>query len=260
MITQKMRVSYIDTKKETKNKLIFVKKIKEISKDGVNGSFLIGLKEAKQLVDSISYTYSKENTIDFFDVNVPLEIDKIDIFYQFQEFGVKVQFNEREKKLKRILYSDIRTLMEDMLMEKWESFVSEKELATLPYKECKEIAVQNIIKDYDEYIEHEFFYQVTDDIARINKLESKDIGFKFMKFNEEFGEFNAEYIKFKGFTYKGYDKEELKGEMADALQILLSIYNHIGNETGIKISDILETILEKNKKWELKINEYGKNK
>ena len=100
------------------------------------------------------------------------------------------------------------------------------------------------------------FNKTIADIHRINQIETKDIGFKMMKFNEEFGEMNAEYLKFKGLTYKEYDKLELTKEMADALQVMLSIYDHIQGETGITIDEILSEILIKNKKWESKIKQY----
>ena len=255
MKTQKIRVSYLnENENKNDNRLHFVKAIKEIAIDGVNGDELIGLKQAKDLCDLIYFGES-----DYFEINVTNDIDKQEVISEFKEMGIKIEFNDRDKKLKRLLYSNQENLIEDMLMENWEKYVEPELFETLTYNQCKEIGVKNIIKKYKEYIGVEMFYKVTDDINRINQLESKDIGFKFMKFNEEFGEFNAEYIKFKGFTYKEYDKEELISEMADALQVLLSIYNHIGNETNITFSDILEKIIEKNEKWERKIKEYKRN-
>jgi len=252
MKSETMRVSFIDKQKETHSKLLFVKKIKDVSH--------LGLKECKDLCDSISYSYSHEYTKDYFDVKISSDLDKNILKSEFKDIDVKVEFNTRDKKLKRLLYSNQETLISDMMMENWKKYVSDEELDSLSYNECKEIGVKKIIKKYKEYISKDMFYFVTDDINRINQLESKDIGFKFMKFNEEFGEMNAEYIKFKGFTYKEYDKDELKAEMADALQVLLSIYDTIGSETGITFSDILVEIIKKNKKWENKILEYKRNK
>ncbi|MCK9576710.1 MAG: MazG-like family protein [Candidatus Pacearchaeota archaeon] len=101
---------------------------------------------------------------------------------------------------------------------------------------------------------------ILDDIERLNKLETKPIEAKFMKFDEEFGEMTAEALKYLGHTYKPYDKEHLKEELADALQCLLSIYIELGEKTGIDIvNDILPEILHKNKKWEAKIKEYQNN-
>ena len=252
--TTKMRVSYFNGR-ETDSKLMFVKTIKEYSRD-TDGVATLGLKECKDFVDSIG----RDGTSEYFDINVLNTIDKTSAIRTFANVHVNIKFIDRERKLKRILYADQETLIEDMLMEKWENYVDDKDLETLTYKQCKEIAVKKIIKEYSEYINYDFFTDLTKDIHRINQHESKDIGFKFMKFNEEFGEFNAEYIKFKGFTYKEYNRDELLGEMADSLQVLLSIYDHIAGETNITIKDVLEKISEKNIKWETKIKEYKKNK
>mgnify|MGYP005856233483 CR=1 FL=1 len=77
-----------------------------------------------------------------------------------------------------------------------------------------------------------------------------------MKFNKEFGEFISNYIKFKGYTYKPYDKDHLKEKAADTLQLLLSIFASIEKESGITIHDILNEVFVKNKKWIDEILEY----
>ena len=119
-----------------------------------------------------------------------------------------------------------------------------------------------IYAKYEEYIKEieskDNFSKVFKEIKEINKKEVKSLPIKFIKFNEEFGEMCAEYLKLEGATYKPYDKEELKAEMADALQVLLSIYSQIEDEAGITIDDVLETIKIKNVKWVTKIDEYTK--
>ena len=258
MKTITMKVSYINDI-ETKKKLQFVKLIKEYSRDA-DGNSMLGLKECKNHVDSISLSYSKNNTKDYFEINVFSKINQSLAITTFENLGVKVMFVDRQNKMKRLLYSDQKVLIEAMLMENWEDFVTESDKKNVSYIQAKENAVEKIIKKYEKYINYDFFTNLNIDINRINKIESKDIGFKFMKFNEEFGEFNAEYIKFKGLTYKEYNRNELLGEMADSLQVLLSIYDHIGGETNITIKDVLEKISEKNIKWETKIKDYKKNK
>jgi hypothetical protein len=46
--------------------------------------------------------------------------------------------------------------------------------------------------------------------------------------------------------------------MADTLQVLLSIYSNIENETGITIKEVFEKMEVKNVKWKSKIKEYVK--
>ena len=54
------------------------------------------------------------------------------------------------------------------------------------------------------------FEELYAEICSINELEPKDLSDKILKFNEEFGEFVAEVIKFKGGTYKKYNKRFFK--------------------------------------------------
>lgn len=111
--------------------------------------------------------------------------------------------------------------------------------------------MQNNLRDMSK------FQAIVEDIRRINKLEPKKLEHKIMKFNEEFGECNAEFIKLLGYTYKPYDRENLVDEMADSLQCLLAIFADIEEKIDISITeDILPAVLEKNKKWESKIPEY----
>lgn len=231
------------------SKLTAVKLVKKITG--------LGLKEAKNIIDlldmNISVGYKENIEIDIFS-----ELSNEEIIVRFYESGYKASFQERQKKIKRLLYSDKKTLISDMLldMSNWEKFVEKHDLKSMVYTDCKEIAIKKIIEKYEEYIEEDFFHKIFTDITRINKLEEKDVAYKFIKFDEEFGEFSAEFLKFKGYTYKPYDKDELIGEMADTLQVLLSIYSQIGEETNISLDDILERIALKNIKWEDKIKDY----
>ena len=103
------------------------------------------------------------------------------------------------------------------------------------------------------------FEDIFNEIKKINEEETKTLAFKLLKFNEEYGEFNAEIIKMLGQTYKKFDEKDLKSEMADTLQCLLSIYNNIFEQTSFNMEDVLDEIKVKNKKWEEKIKDY-KNK
>ena len=100
------------------------------------------------------------------------------------------------------------------------------------------------------------FYNVIEDIKRVNKVDTKTIPEKVLKFNEEFGEFSAEAIKALGITHKPYDEEHLIEEAADALQVLLSIILALFKLKGIKFTKVLAKIIEKNKKWEAKCKEH----
>jgi len=104
------------------------------------------------------------------------------------------------------------------------------------------------------------FSTIVEDIARINGLDGRELGTRFIKYNEEFGEFSAEVIKMLGSTQKPYDQEHLIEESADALQCLISIQLHVCKLKNIDFRVVLETILEKDKKWEAKIKEYTLNK
>jgi hypothetical protein len=98
--------------------------------------------------------------------------------------------------------------------------------------------------------------KILEDIKRINRIEVKSIDLKIIKFNEEFGEFCAEYLKMIEHSSKPADKEHLIEEMADALQCMFSIYLHIEDEFHISLDkEVFPQILEKNKKWENKMKE-----
>ena len=56
---------------------------------------------------------------------------------------------------------------------------------------------------------------------------------------------------FDTWNFKKKDIDELKGEMADVLQCLISIYTDIEDQFNINIiDDILPKVMEKNEKWE----------
>jgi len=98
--------------------------------------------------------------------------------------------------------------------------------------------------------------RIIKEIRYISKYENKSLPVKIVKFNEEFGEFCTEVIKYLGFSYKPYDRAHLIEEAADSLQVLLSIFVQLENEADIKVDEILSTIPEKNKKWLEKISSY----
>lgn len=98
--------------------------------------------------------------------------------------------------------------------------------------------------------------KIIEDIKRLNALEDKSTALKIVKFNEEFGEMCAEYLKMIGYSAKVADRDHMIEEMADGLQCILSIYLGIEKELDISLVDeVLPRILEKNKKWELKMKE-----
>jgi len=104
------------------------------------------------------------------------------------------------------------------------------------------------------------FNKIYQQIKETNKLETKETALKFIKFDEEYGEMCSEYLKLVGGTYKKFDKEALASEMADTLQVLLSIFSDIEDKTEITIGDVFAKLEIKNKKWRDKISEYTSNK
>lgn len=232
---------------KTGQKLMFVKLIKQYTG--------LGLKESKELVDQLDSVYKTYLEVDIESSQVENAIKEL------KDIGLTVTNNSRELKLKRVLYQDQTFVIKDMLedVSKWDKIVSDEDKQTLTYDECRKKAIEIIYNKYDEYLKNDNFNIIYDEISRINGMEIKSTDIKILKFNEEFGEFIAEYIKFKGYTYKPYDKEHLKEEAADALQCLLSIFASIEKETGITINDILNEVFVKNKKWIDKISEYKIN-
>lgn len=105
----------------------------------------------------------------------------------------------------------------------------------------------------------EKLWKIIEDIERISILENKNIFRRMSKFSEEYGEFNAELIKFDGFTYKEPDKEHLTEEAADAWQVLTSIVLQVLREYGITKEEFFTILEKKSIKWESKIKEYRNN-
>jgi len=236
----------------TGQKLQFVKLIKEHTG--------LGLKESKDLVDGLlpsGIGYPKY--LDYIEIEVT---DAISAAKTFKEIGLDVSTSSRECKLKRVLYQDQVIMLKDMLedVSQWDKFISNEDKTTLTYDECRRKAIETVYENYSEYINNDSFNALYDEIKNINEMEIKSTDAKILKFNEEFGEFVAEYIKFKGYTYKPYDKDHLKEEMADSFQCLLSIFAAIEKETGITLKDILLEMFVKNKKWIDKISDYKVNK
>jgi len=228
------------------SKLQVVKYVKEFSG--------LGLKEAKALCD---YAWGTATPME-------IEIDKSEseeVKRAFEDLGMSVVMNDRERKMKRILYADQAMCVKDMLTDvaKWDTLdiITNEDKENLTYNQCREKAIEIIFDRYSEYLKGDQFLQLFSEIAKINEKETKPIEVKFIKFNEEFDEMCSEFLKLKGYTYKSYDKEELMSEMADTLQVLLSIYSDIEKETGIYISDVIERVKEKNVKWLNKIQDYN---
>ena len=97
------------------------------------------------------------------------------------------------------------------------------------------------------------------EIRRINKLDGRTISDRFLKFNEEFGEFAAEVVKMQGQSHKPYDEEHLIEEGTDALQCLMSIILDICDLKQIEFQQFLTEMFYKNAKWEDKIREFKIN-
>lgn len=74
------------------------------------------------------------------------------------------------------------------------------------------------------------------------------------------GEFCAEFIKALGESPKPYSKIELTKEMADVLQVILSIYDSIDRKYGITIHDVFAAMKIKNEKWKNSIENYQRFK
>lgn len=113
------------------------------------------------------------------------------------------------------------------------------------------------IKNYLKY--KKMITKILDEIYELNGIDNKTIPERFIKFNEEFGEFSAEYGKMIGISHKPYDKDHLVEEMADALQNMFSVYLDVCLAGGFPIEEVFEQILVKNQKWREKAPLYTKN-
>lgn len=102
-------------------------------------------------------------------------------------------------------------------------------------------------------------HNIIDEIEELNSLDNKSIPQRVLKFNEEFGELCAELCKIEGITHKPYDENNLREEMSDSLQCQISLILDVCKARGFSFTEVLETILIKNKKWRSKIPEYKKS-
>lgn len=101
--------------------------------------------------------------------------------------------------------------------------------------------------------------EIINEIRELNSIDKKELLERMCKFQEEYGEFNAEVGKMIGITEKPFDREHLKEEMADAMQCMFSIYLDICDKQNFTIDDIFDEIIVKNKKWRKNAPLYGKN-
>lgn len=101
--------------------------------------------------------------------------------------------------------------------------------------------------------------EILEEIKYLNSVDGKVLTERFVKYNEEFGEFSAEVCKMIGITHKPYDEDHLKEEMADWIQNVYSISLDICEKQGFDIEEIHDKISEKNKKWNEKYPLYTKN-
>jgi NTP pyrophosphatase (non-canonical NTP hydrolase) len=225
-------------------KLQTVKNIKELTG--------LGLKEAKELVDKCDL----EKFVIF---SIPEHQKHLIENFNGTGYIVKL-YPARELKLNRVLFEDQELLIKTMLqkMGSWQDIITEEEGSNLTFNQCKEIAVQRIYDKYEEYIKVEKFLKIYNEIREINASESKPLEMKFLKFNEEFGEMAAEYIKYTGYSSKPYDEEHLIEEMSDTFQVLMSIFSQIERELNIPINTVLDSVLAKNIKWKNHIKFYTK--
>jgi len=102
---------------------------------------------------------------------------------------------------------------------------------------------------------------ITKRVYRLSEKEQKTLLERLVKLMEESGELAEEALIATGASgsqYKEAGKDGVRGETADAILILLSIYQ----QTGGSVEDLIETLDKKSRKWESKmdpitVNEYG---
>ena len=97
------------------------------------------------------------------------------------------------------------------------------------------------------------------EIQELNEVDNKALLERVIKFNEEYGEMNAELCKLLGITHKSYDKEHMKEEIADFLQNAFSLTLALSKFVDIESEEIFTKMLEKNQKWRDKYPQYTKN-
>jgi len=91
--------------------------------------------------------------------------------------------------------------------------------------------------------------KILDEILELNHLDGKKFLERFLKYNEEYGEFSAEVCKMIGITQKPYDEAHLIEEMADAIQNQFSVYLNVCEVGNFSIERVFEQIIIKNQKW-----------
>jgi hypothetical protein len=123
----KMTISLLVPGAKIESKLQAVKLIKE-------NSTVIMLKEAKQLIDSIDPNYTSE-PVQNFEIEIPGNSIIQEIKDAWNEHGFKAEFNDRKRKMERLLYSDKVTLITTMLsdMGSWQNIVNKNDLENLTY-------------------------------------------------------------------------------------------------------------------------------
>ncbi len=102
--------------------------------------------------------------------------------------------------------------------------------------------------------------EIIEEIKEFNSKDGKTLPERIIKFNEEFGEYNAEVGKLIGITHKPYDEDHLLEESADYLQNTISVLLETCESAGFTFQDIVDKVKVKNKKWREKAPLYTKNK
>jgi NTP pyrophosphatase (non-canonical NTP hydrolase) len=91
--------------------------------------------------------------------------------------------------------------------------------------------------------------KILNEISELNHLDGKKFLERFLKYNEEYGEFSAEVCKLIGITQKPYDEDHLIEEMADAIQNQFSVYLNVCEIGKFSIEEVFKKIIVKNQKW-----------
>ena len=91
--------------------------------------------------------------------------------------------------------------------------------------------------------------KILNEISELNHLDGKKFLERFLKYNEEYGEFSAEVCKLIGITQKPYDEAHLIEEMADAIQNQFSVYLNVCEIANFSIEEVFKQIIVKNQKW-----------
>lgn len=98
--------------------------------------------------------------------------------------------------------------------------------------------------------------KIINEIQELSELENKSLERRIIKFNEEFGEFNAEVVKYLGDTPKPFDLPHLVEEGTDSLIVMLSIILKVCKIFDLSFNAFLYEAIRKNEKWREKIPNY----